>query len=409
MPGIQSCTQTAPALRGPRPRPERPLAGAATALVAPLLAVLAVLAAARAADAQIAPPVVLDVPAPPLVAAGAGGAFLVYELHVTNLATAPLALRRVEVLDDARGADAPPLAALDGDALARALGRPGVSPAPPPAERARLGGGLRAVVFLWVPVDARTPPARLRHRLTVAPAADSAGAAPAVVEGARVAVAGRAPVIGPPLRGGRWLAANGPDSLSGHRRALIPIDGRPAIAQRFAIDWVLVGDDGRTFVGDRERNESYHAEGQEAIAVADGIVAAVKDGIPENVPGITSRAVPITLETVGGNHVILDIGGGRHAFYAHLRPGSLRVRPGDRVRRGAVVGLVGNSGNSTEPHLHFHLMDGPSPLGGQGIPYVHESFAVVGRCRGLAGSCESASETRRGEMPFANVLVRYPD
>ena len=84
----------------------------------------------------------------------------------------------------------------------------------------------------------------------------------------------------------------------------------------------------------------------------------VKDGIPENVPGANSRAVPITLETVGGNHVIIDIGGGHYAFYAHLKPGGIRVKLGDKVKRGQVIGLVGNTGNSTEPHLHFHISDG---------------------------------------------------
>ena len=87
-------------------------------------------------------------------------------------------------------------------------------------------------------------------------------------------------------------------------------------------------------------------------------------------PGITSRAVPITSETVGGNHIVLDLGGGRYAFYAHLQPGSLKVKVGDRVTRGQVIGLVGNSGNSTEPHLHFHISDGVSPLGSEGLPYV---------------------------------------
>lgn len=61
--------------------------------------------------------------------------------------------------------------------------------------------------------------------------------------------------------------------------------------------------------------------------------------------------MPITLETVGGNHVILDLGAGRYACYAHLQPGSIRVKPGDRVRTGQVLGLVGNSGNSTEPRF----------------------------------------------------------
>ena len=170
-----------------------------------------------------------------------------------------------------------------------------------------------------------------------------------------------------------------------------------------------MGDDHRTFSGDQVKNASYHAYGQDALAVGDGIVVAVKDGIPENIPGVNSRAVQITLETVGGNHVIVDLGGGRYAFYAHLQPGSLRVKLGDKVRKGQIVGLVGNSGNSTEPHLHFHLSDGVSPLGSEGIPYIHESFELVGRCRSFGSGCDRASPgTRQREMPMANMLVRFP-
>ncbi|GLC24951.1 M23 family metallopeptidase [Roseisolibacter agri] len=360
--------------------------------------------AAYSQGAQLPPAVELHVPKPPTVAVGDGDAFLVYELHVTNLAAAPLALRRVEVL--APGTDARVLLALADSALGRALTRPGVAPPPALLERARIGGGLRGVTFLWVPVDGRTPPATLRHRLTVA-VGDSG--APQTIDGPPVPVTTSAVVVGPPLRGGSWLTANGPAAESGHRRALVPVDGNASIAQRFGIDYLIVDDSGRTYVGDRLKNESYHAHGKDAIAVADGIVAATKDGIPENVPG--GRAVPITLETVGGNHVIVDIGGGRHAFYAHLKPGSLRVRQGDRVRRGQVLGLVGNSGNSTEPHLHFHVSDGPSPLGAQGVPYLLDTFQVVGQCRRLIAECTRAAtpETRRREMPLANMLLRFPE
>ena len=122
-----------------------------------------------------------------------------------------------------------------------------------------------------------------------------------------------------------------------------------------------------------------------------------------------SRAVPITLETVGGNHVILDIGNGHYAFYAHLQPGSLRVKMGDRVKKGATLGLVGNTGNSTEPHLHFHLADSNSPLGSEGIPYVHETLDVVGRCTSIMVGCTvGAAETKRRIMPQANEIVRFP-
>ena len=204
----------------------------------------------------------------------------------------------------------------------------------------------------------------------------------------------------PPLRGDNWLAGNGPSNSSGHRRALIPIDGRARIAQRFAIDWVRLNADGRTFTGDAKNNKNYRAYGSDALAVADGTVTEVKDGIPENVPGENSRAVPITLETVGGNHVILDIGHGRYAFYAHLQPGSLKVKLGDHVKRGQVLGLVGNSGNSTEPHLHFHLSDGNSPLGSEGIPYALESYDTKPKA-------DAPATKHKMEIPAENEIVTF--
>ena len=85
-----------------------------------------------------------------------------------------------------------------------------------------------------------------------------------------------------------------------------------------------------------------------------------------------------------------------------------RVRVGERVHPGQVVGLVGNSGNSTEPHLHFHIADGTSPLGSEGIPYGHD-FEIIGRCRMFNMGCErSAPVARRAEVPLANVILRFP-
>ena len=208
--------------------------------------------------------------------------------------------------------------------------------------------------------------------------------------------------IAAPLRGDNWLAGNGPSNSSGHRRALIPVDGRAQIAQRFAIDWVRQNADGKTFTGDPKDNKNYRAYGNDALAVADGIVTEIKDGIPENIPGKDSRAVPITLETVAGNHVILDIGHGRYAFYAHLQPGSPKVKVGDHVKRGQVLGLVGNSGNSTEPHLHFHLSNGNSPLGSEGIPYALESFEAKPK----AGA---PATKHRMEIPTGNEIVTFTE
>src|SRR5687768_16320508 len=101
----------------------------------------------------------------PTVVTGKGTGILVHELHVTNFQAAPLTLTRIEVLSG--DADGRVLLALEDSALARALARPGLTPPPPLAERTRLNGGLRAVVFLWVPLDTRSAPGTLRHRLTV--------------------------------------------------------------------------------------------------------------------------------------------------------------------------------------------------------------------------------------------------
>ena len=353
---------------------------------------------------SLPPALELRVPKPPTVATGEKGSFLAYELHVTSFTGQSLTVKKIDVATATT--DRRVLLSVTDSALVRAVARPGIANITG-ADRLKLSGGTRAVFFLWVPVDARSAPTSLRHRLTIEQGSGDS-VRTAELEGSAVPVASDAVLIGPPLRGGVWLTANGPANETGHRRSLIPIGGTAAIAQRFAIDYVKVADDNKTFTGDQLKNESYYAEGVDALAVANGTVVAVKDSIPENVPGVTSRAVPITLETVGGNHVIIDIGGGKYAFYAHLKPGSLRVKVGDRVTRGQVVGLVGNSGNSTEPHLHFHISDANSPLGSEGIPYRHD-FELVGRCRTFNVGCErTAPVARKSELPLANQLIRFP-
>jgi hypothetical protein len=141
--------------------------------------------------------------------------------------------------------------------------------------------------------------------------------------------------------------------------------------------------------------------------VADGVVTEIKDGIPQNVPNAEKYAVPITLETIGGNHVIVDIGGGRFAFYAHMQPGSLRVKVGDHVKTGDVLGLVGNTGNSSEPHLHFDICDASSMLACEGLPYAFASFEVTGDASGEGAGMKTLSPpvTRTMEIPAEDEVV----
>ena len=110
------------------------------------------------------------------------------------------------------------------------------------------------------------------------------------------------------------------------------------------------------------------------LAVADARVVSVVNDQPLQVPGALPENLSIAQED--GNNVVLDLGDGRFALCAHMQPGSVRVKKGDKVRRGEVLGLVGNSGNTSAPHVHFHVMDGPSPLASNGVPYLMDRFSV---------------------------------
>lgn len=132
-------------------------------------------------------------------------------------------------------------------------------------------------------------------------------------------------------------------------------------AQRFALD-LVVSRDGATFAGDPARLESYFCWDRPVLSPATGRVVAAVDGLPDQPVGRMDPANP------AGNHVVIDLGQGEYAFLAHLRQGSVAVAPGDAVAAGMQIGRCGNSGNSSEPHLHFHLQTTPELTTGEGLP-----------------------------------------
>ena len=138
---------------------------------------------------------------------------------------------------------------------------------------------------------------------------------------------------------------------------------------------------------------SYFAYGKPVLAVADGRVVMARDGLPENVPGHGESfhpAVPITLETVAGNTITLDLGGGQFAYYMHLQPGSLRVKAGDRVRRGQVLARIGCTGDAREPHLHFEVTTSSKLVSGEGVPYLIDRYRCKSRVAGLRNSTHTS-------------------
>lgn len=357
-------------------------------------------------------PVDLSVPFVPAGVDAEGQRHLLYELHITNFGSAELSLARIEILDDRTSAV---LTSYDGEELKRLLARPGSSGL---TDRRVIAGGLRAVAFL----DLHGPPSsglptRLRHRVTFLPITPPNGPLQSIVEGARIRVPrDEVLALGAPLEGAGWVASHALSNSSSHRRTLLAIDGRARIAQRFAIDFTRIGDDGHVFRGDPAKNENWTPYGASVLAVADGRVVEIQDGIPENDPTAETKAVPITLTSVAGNYLILDLGDGRFALYAHLKPGSFAVRQGARVRRGQHLARLGNSGQSDAPHLHVHIMDAPSPLAAEGLPLAFERFDVEGHLPSLKvlvdGTGWRATDRktpRRREMPVENAVLTFPE
>lgn len=175
---------------------------------------------------------------------------------------------------------------------------------------------------------------------------------------------------------GAWLVVWGGDSEFTNYHAVVP-------AQRHAYD-LVVWRDGATFIGDGSRNEQYHAWSQPVLAPADGTVVGVLDGMEDSAPGAIGeqagmeRAGP--QEHPAGNHVVIEVGDGEYILVAHFRRGTITVAEGDRVAAGDVLGLCGSSGNSSEPHIHIQLQDGPDLLspGTIALPLVFVDFVADG-------------------------------
>lgn len=309
----------------------------------------------------------LRVPWTPQPVVIAGKASLVYELHLTNEAQEMLTIRRLEVLDEQQHV----LVDLAGGELTAALGRADRAKGD---ERVRMTPGMTAVAYLSVPL-ADAGNVDLRHRVIYAGNAGSE----LVVEGGKVTPASRTSVpLGPPLRGGPWVAIYDANWERGHRRVLYSTDGSVKVPGRFAIDWILLGPHGGYAKDKGELPSQWFGYAADVIAVADATVASTGEGIAEPATLAEGSAHKVPLENAAGNYVALDLGDGRYAFYEHLKPGSIRVKAGQHVHRGDVMGQLGFTGESTGPHLHFHVSDANAPLAAEGLPYALKSFRVLG-------------------------------
>ena len=293
-------------------------------------------------------PVIQSVLSPPRWYQGEDGRFhLQYELMLTNTVPLTVDVTSVEVLGDGQHVEV-----VTGDTLIAAMSPLGSET----GSTTKLPGSTVGIVWLDLGFESSDQiPQQVSHRLTV----DVGPGLPVRTDDRRHRrhrrSLGRATGGHRSRRcvGGPWVAAGG--SMGPHRRALQAVNGHLRLSQRFAVDFAaLLDEDGRSHSGNPDRNSSYFNYGQPVLAVGAGTVVDAVDGLPDQVP---NQNTPVPLAEAGGNEVILEASTrGATSSYGHLQPGSLRAHPGQRVRPGEVLGLLGNSGNSTGPHLHLQVM-----------------------------------------------------
>ena len=344
----------------------------------------------------------LSVPFAPATFNQHGDNVLVYELHVTNFQPVDVVLTSVRVktpigtIAEYRDAE-----------LQRRLVRPGLRN--DHATPHIVGPGMRAVLNLWITLPTWFVPSVV-HEVGLEVQRPT-GSVHVTVEGGASPVQPPDPIVlDPPLRGGPWIAIYDPLLKGGHRTAIYAVGDRARIPGRFAIDFITLPAFGALPRDSAERPVGSNGFGREVLAVADGTIAAAVDDTSDQTPQ------PVPAESASGNYVALDVGGGRFAFYEHLQQGSIVVKAGQRVSSGDVIAKLGSSGStSIGPHLHFHVADGSSLLGAEGIPFVFKLFTALGEFASIqalqsgerwipAGSARGVTQSR----PSPNSVISFP-
>jgi len=356
--------------------------------------------------------------APRLFDGSDGKRHAAYELRITSFQSEedPLTLIRVRVFADGARIS---LETVDGGAIASRLAQPPQDG--DPGDGLPIPSGRSRTLFLWLTLPPGSQPHALRHELEFRTGKGLLQRADAI----RVPVVGSAPIrIAAPLRGGRWLAAEGPGNhLSHHWGSLVAIDGTLSDPQRFAIDWFGLDDGDHAVRGAPASpastvDEDWIGYGSDLLAVADGVVVDARDGIANGKPLAPQEAPDdLTNRTLSGNFVVLRIAPGVYAHYAHMQSGSLTVRIGQRVRHGAVIGHLGQTGAAGAPHLHFHISDRPTFEQSQGLPFAIDSFTLLDRGKTIEGLLDparpssrpaSAPRAYRAAMPLDGDIVTFP-
>ena len=339
-----------------------------------LVSALALGTAPASAAPQITALQVTTTGTPHRVHGSDGREHIEFNLVITNSSFSEVTLTSLKVRGG--GED---LLALEGDALAESTHPIGLGP---PTRTVPSSSTVATLVDVVMPRSAgRRVPKRIRSRIaySIPPGSPSEPLIGSKVVRVERRVDRSAPIeIAPPLRGDGWASLNGccDSPTSPHRSTILSVDGVYTAIETFAIDYIRIAD-GLLFVGDGAQNTDWPAYGASIHSVADGRVVSAVDGRPDIPPFATNPAVTSPSDFCG-NGVVVKIAPHRFANYCHLQPGSVSVEVDDRVRKGAELARLGNSGNTTGPHLHFGINAGPDTLTSDSLPYEIDRYRFEG-------------------------------
>ncbi|MFA6033933.1 MAG: M23 family metallopeptidase [Myxococcota bacterium] len=296
-----------------------------------------------------------------------------YTLKTWEFEKENLELKKIIALDGVTGEE---LLVIDSDSIK--AGVPKVYKDPlPPTDLVVWDKLTSYYISIQLPIPlGKTPPKTVTNRLVLS---DKSTQKEVVVTGGTFAPRlGEKPmVIASPLKGKNLIFIN-QSTMEYHFYVLFFLKGGIPSPERYAADTMQFNDAlTATLDGDPAKNESYFNYKSPLYAVADGTVVSAENGKPER-NGNTHDVKMNTLMDYLGNYIILDIGGGRFAYYCHAVTGSVKVKAGDKVKEGDELAKLGNSGNSDAPHLHFHVCDGPDFASCKGLPFVLKNYTATG-------------------------------
>ncbi|MFA5331058.1 MAG: M23 family metallopeptidase [Methanoregula sp.] len=352
-------------------------------------------------------PVTITVPFGPIPVVSTNGVNIAYELEFSGMENQSFAPETVEVLNADTGT-------VLYSPNASVLSRTAYPASVPPPTAAELQNGTAKLqkprISIWFVVSPGTVPDRLTHRVAFNRTAE--GLTPLVVTGGNVTVRkDLSPVvIGSPVKGPGWAIMETTSPVVHHVTTQITMANVTRVPQRYAQDYILLDTTtGLPFSGNETIARDYYGFGKELYAVGNGTVVYVRDGVKDI--EITTQKPPVTVDSALGNGVVIDLGNKKYACYGHMVNGSVRVNVGDTVKEGQVIGLMGNTGNSDAPHLHFQVItDNPSVLGGEGYPIVYRSFTVTGRFDedNITGIFLNESVPQENRLMENDVVVTFP-